>query len=669
MFNTQRIDGPARRAYRNFASTSIVALGLTCAGLATAHSITVGSVTLTPCQSEYNGYCGSITQPLDRSGHIHDKITIGFEFYPHTDFSKPPLGVILAEEGGPGFSTTGSRDGYVRLFDPLRDRRDILLIDKRGTGLSSAINCPDLQNAYDPSQKDIQECAKQLGAKAWLYGSPEAADDIAAVLAALKLGPVDYYGDSYGTWFGEVLATRHPEVLRTMVLDSAYPVLNDDSDTELTGAPHQMDLVCERSAPCASLGSSASARFHALLESLRTSPVSGTAPGEDGEPLFVVADPRALVLIVANAGNAPTTWRDLDAAGRAWLDSRDSLPLLRLVAEARDSYSGGDDYTDFSVGLQWAVQCADYGANFDFYKPYSVRLAEYNADLAQTRANDPDEFTPFTIDDVVYSQMNAEDYGSCLTWPPPAFGVIPGQPVPANATFPRTPVLVLSGELDTVTSPSEGAATAALFPSATFIETTNMVHESAIGDEGYFIPPNGQDLSQCIGPIVRHFIESGGTVGDQSCVRNIRPIRTVPAFATKYADVAPASPAAGNRTDETGLRLASAAAETVGDVIARYYVNDEGSGSGLRGGTFDFDNTDTGYEFDLDDLQWTRDLKVSGKIEWNQLSGEIAAKIRFTAKGHSGKLTIVWNDRETEAIATLSGDIDGKRLEAERLAP
>ncbi len=589
---------------------------------------------------------------------------------PHTDFSRPPLGVILAEEGGPGFSTTGSRDGYVRLFDPLRNRRDILLIDKRGTGLSSAINCPDLQNAYDPSQNDIARCAKQLGAKAWLYGSPEAADDVAAVLEALKLGPVDYYGDSYGTWFGEVLATRHPELLRTLVLDSAYPVLNDNSDTELDGGQHQMDLVCERSAPCASLGSSATARFHALLDSLRKSPVSGTAPDSSGQPASVVADPEALVLIVANAGNAPTTWRDLDAAGRAWVNSKDSLPLLRMVAEARDSYSGGGDYHDFSVGLEWAVSCADYGANFDLSKPYPVRLAEYNADLAQTRADDPGEYAPFTIDEVVYSQMNAEDYGSCLTWPPPAFGVIPGQPVPANAVFPRTPVLVLSGELDTVTSTAEGKATAALFPSATFIETTNMVHESAVGDEGYFVPPNGEDLSQCIGPIVRNFIESGGSAGDTSCVGKIRPIRTVPAFATTYATVAPATALAGNRTDQTGLRLASAAAETVGDILAEYYVNSEGSGSGLRGGSFDFNNSDTGYVFDLDHVQWTRDLAVSGQIDWNQLSGEIIAKISFRAHGgHSGKLEITWNDRQTDAIATLSGDVDGKTLSAERLAP
>ena len=644
-------------------------LAALCIRAAAAQTITVGSLTMTACIKEYDGYCGSISQPLDRSGQIPDQITIGFEFYPHTDTSQTPLGVILAQEGGPGFSTTGSRDGYVRLFQPLRDRRDILLIDKRGTGRSSAIDCPALQKAYDPSQADITSCANRLGAKAWLYGSPDAADDVAAVLAALDLGPADYYGDSYGTWFGQVLATRHPKLLRTIVLDSAYPVLNDDSNSELNHGRQAMQIVCERSAPCAALGSSALARFDSLLEMLKITPVTGTAPGADGEPMTVVANPRGLVLVIANAGNSPTTWRDLDAAGRAWMESGDGAPLLRLTAEARDSYSGGGSAHDFSVGLEFAVECADYGANFNLSASPAERLKQYDANVARLAADHPNAFAPFSVEEVVNSQMNAESYGSCLNWPAPAFGVAPGQPVPANAVFPKTPTLVLSGELDTVTSPSEGRATAALFPSGTFLETRNMVHESAVGDAGYFVPPNGQDLSDCIGPIVRYFIQSGGVVGDTSCNRNIRPIRTVPGFATSYASVAPAMALTGNETDETGLRLASAAAETVGDAIARYYVSTTGAGAGLRGGTFSFKASATGYVLKLHELKWSEDVSVNGTVDWNQLTGNIAANVTVTAPGHSGELDIAWNDQLTDAEASLSGKIDGTALIAERPAP
>jgi pimeloyl-ACP methyl ester carboxylesterase len=405
-----------------------------------------------------------------------------------------------------------------------------------------------------------------------------------------------------------------------------------------------------------------------LLDDLRAKPVTGIAPGSSGEPLTVTANPQGLFLVIANAGNAPVTWRDLDAAGRDWLEHHDALPLLRLIAEARDSYSGGGDYVDFSVGLADAVQCAEYGQNFNLYSSLAQRQQQYTASLDQARDTDPEEFAPFTVDDAIFSQMNAEEYNTCLTWPIPPPGVPVGQPVPSNARFPAIPTLVLSGELDTVTSPDEGRATARLMPNSTFIETTNMVHESAIGDAGYFVPPNGEDLSHCIGPIVRQFIVSGFT-GDTSCVAKIRPIRTVPAFTSDYLQTAPALPARGNATSTTGLAIASAVAETVGDAIARYYVSTSGSEAGLRGGSFVFNPTSVGYDFSLDHVQWASGLFVSGPISWNQLSGAITANVTFTATGHSGSIAISWNDRLTEATATLTGTVDGATLNATRIAP
>ena len=58
--------------------------------------------------------------------------------------------MILPQEGGPGYSSTGTRDAYLNIFEPLRDRRDILIVDKRGTGTSGAIDCPEIQTG-DPN--------------------------------------------------------------------------------------------------------------------------------------------------------------------------------------------------------------------------------------------------------------------------------------------------------------------------------------------------------------------------------------------------------------------------------------------------------------------------------------------------------------------------------------
>jgi pimeloyl-ACP methyl ester carboxylesterase len=659
-----------QKSFASFLQKRRVFLLLLLAGPAhAADTITVGSLTLTKCINEYNGYCGTITEPMNRHGGTPGSIVIGFEFYPHTDKFQPSAGLLLAQEGGPGYSTTGSRDGYLRMLTPLRTTRDILLMDKRGTGRSSPIDCPKLQRAYNPDVRQVALCAQQLGSAAWYYRSADAADDLADLMGALGYSVADYYGDSYATWFGQVFAVLHPNLLRSMVLDSAYPVFRDHFDSEVNHGQRAMNLACERSAPCAALGGRATDRFKRLLDSLRAAPVSGTAPGAEGEPLQVTADPAGLFLLMDNAGNNPVTWRDLDAAGRAWLDHHDSLPLLRLIAEARDGNSGGGPAEGFSVGLEDAVECAEYGNGFNLHADRKIRRREYAAFLQRLMTSGASSFPPFEIDDAIYSQMNAEGYDTCLPWPKPPAGVPVAMAVPRDSVFPAIPVLVLSGELDTITSPHEGRDAAKLFPNATFIETTNMIHESAIGDGGVFVPPNGEDLAQCVGPIVRNFLSTGGSTGDTSCVPKIRPIRTVPKFVRDYTGTDPAIAAAGNAVGTDGLVLASAVAETVGDALARYYVTLSGSGAGLRGGSFALTRTAVGYDFTLHDLVWARGLAVSGRVSWNQLTGDISATVTPVAEGHSGVITMAWNDRTTAAVAVLSGTIDGAALSATRGAP
>src|SRR3979409_2597498 len=65
-----------------------------------AANLKVGSLTLHACR-DAQAYCGSIDRALDPSGTVAGTIKIGFEFYPHTDNSRPPLDPIVAEEGGP----------------------------------------------------------------------------------------------------------------------------------------------------------------------------------------------------------------------------------------------------------------------------------------------------------------------------------------------------------------------------------------------------------------------------------------------------------------------------------------------------------------------------------------------------------------------------------------
>jgi pimeloyl-ACP methyl ester carboxylesterase len=638
------------------------------AAAAPANKITVGSLTLKFCNSDYTGYCGKLKRPLDPTGGIKGTITIGFEYYPRFDQSTPARGTLMPQEGGPGYSSTGTRDAYLNIFGSLREHRDVLIIDKRGTGTSGAIDCPEIQTG-DPSDPDsLKACADQLGAKAYLYGTHLAVDDIAAVLDALQIDEVDFYGDSYGTFVGQTFAAWHPERLRSLILDSAYPVRPPDVwfPTDWSTGRDGLDLVCERSPSCRALGGEATARIERLLRELRRAPISGTAPDADGIPLDVTVDVSMLFLLMTNLGNSPITYRDLDAAARAWFDNHDKQPLLRLAAEYNTPFVS--DAVDFSYGQYQAVICQEYPLHYDLDDSPAKRRKEYAGGIEDARQNRPDLFAPFTIDEALESQANFTPLATCLDWPKPLPAYPQGDPLPAKPKLPNVPTLVLSGDLDSVTSPQDATQAAAQFPNVTHLLIPNLTHVTSYfySDVGYL--PDGGDTTHCVQRIVRRFIAQLSP-GDTSCVPNVRPIRTVPKFASAVEQVAPVQATSGNEVGTRDLKVAAAALETVGDVFSRFLVT-FGIGGGLRGGEFTYTLQPFGYEFELNRVQWTDDLQVSGVMRWNVSTGDVTADVRLRRAGaQAGTLTIKWNDIQKNAIATLAGTIGNKTVKAKRIAP
>jgi hypothetical protein len=173
----------------------------------------------------------------------------------------------------------------------------------------------------------------------------------------------------------------------------------------------------------------------------------------------------------------------------------------------------------------------------------------------------------------------------------------------------------------------------------------------------------------CTLGIVHRFVKNLDP-GDTKCVLKVRPVRTVPLFALTASELAPLAALKGDKTADAQRRIAAAGLETVGDVIARYYVTFNYVDTGLRGGKFTYVATATGYEFKLKDLQWTEDIGVSGTVSWDQTSNIITAQVTLKSAGtHVGTLQISWNDAEINAMASVTGEIQGATLLAQRIAP
>lgn len=632
------------------------------AGTAVSESLQVGALTLHRCNGGH-AFCGSIERALDPSGQVAGDIKISFEFYPHTDDSQPPLEPIVATEGGPGYATSGSASGYLALFAPLRDRRDMLFMDNRGTGKSQAILCPVLQKEPNPRLSGVRSCGVQLGDAAYLYGSGLAADDLAAVLDALNIPVINLYGDSYGTWFSQTFAGLHPERLRSVILDSAYPV-EGQSPWYPEIAPTMrfaFDAACKRSPTCSGLKGDSMHRIEQLLASLRANPFSGYA--HDGNGVLRHVDANASTLGYLMVGNATTSvvYRELDPAARAYLDDGNAAPLLRLLAENQVAgESGGPDYAEFSVGLFVSVSCSDYPQIYDMTLGLPQRKTQRDQSIADEEQKHPNVYAPFTIQEFDAITLDTSLLDMCLTWPPPVVAPYPpGHPVPPDAKFTKAPVLVLSGDLDSLTPALQGKHAAKLFENGLQIIVPNSFHVTADGDE-----------DNCASVIAQNFVLNLDP-GDTSCTQHIAEVHVVPEFFSKAADVPPATATAGNKGTDADLRVAAAAAYTVGDALARWWVNLSGTGVGLQGGHFQYRGSGNLTHYTLKKLKWVEDVEVSGTMKWGyNYPGGVTAHITVGGAGtEAGKLTINWNSRLPLAQAAISGKIGGRKIAATMYAP
>jgi pimeloyl-ACP methyl ester carboxylesterase len=225
-----------------------------------------GKLALARCGSAPTVYCGGLLVPLDYASPSGPRIRVAFRFYPARDGDA--RGTVLPIQGGPGFSSIGSSGGYADMYGPLLDHFNMLLVDDRGTGSSTPIDCPRLQNlpasaTASQFQAAAGACGRALDRRwrypdgGWvhasdLFSSIPTAEDLAAVVRGLDLGRVDLYGDSYGTYLAQVFAGRYPSLLRSVVLDSAYQTraLDPWYRSTVTGMPAAFDEVCQRSPAC-----------------------------------------------------------------------------------------------------------------------------------------------------------------------------------------------------------------------------------------------------------------------------------------------------------------------------------------------------------------------------------------------------------------------------------
>jgi pimeloyl-ACP methyl ester carboxylesterase len=407
------------------------------------------------------GYrCGTVEVPFERADASYGTTEIGFAVYPRRDRSAPSEGAIFMVEGGPGYSSSGTGALFQRLMHPLLENRELVLVDQRGQGLSEHYDCPVLQTGEGPEFVTVAECARRLGERFISYRTSAAADDIESVRQALGYEEITLYGDSYGTFLAQSYAFRHGDRLEALVLDSAYPAYGEDPwypSLPRTGI-RSLGIACDRDPECEG---DAIGRLEKGLDTLR----------DKGLPVI-----DAVTALINASGDPPQSYLRFDRALSELVEG-DPTAWKKLTALGRVGV--GNDYR-YQYAGQWMVSCNDYPMIWDKHASEAERRVQFEEAI---RAYPKDAFEPFTPREIAYSPGTG--YFACLTFPAPTDVYEP--PVDPETDEPtEAPVLVVSGELDDITTPWEGRKVASFFPDSEWYEARNAGHVDAL----YY--PNGR---------------------------------------------------------------------------------------------------------------------------------------------------------------------------------
>lgn len=237
-----------------------------------------------------NAECGVLKVPAKREADNSENTSISYlVLKSNTASGKDPI-VFL--QGGPG---AGAIASMADLFknNRLRNDRDIVLVDQRGTGFSSQ-NCPDLGTQFmemmalnlsaDEEYKYMltlsETCRSELsvnGISVEMYTTAENAADIDDLRKTLGYEKWVIMGGSYGTRLGLEYMKTYPQHISASILIGLYPHQLSLYANIFSHLNQSLDLVfetCENDPGCRQKYPELKTRFYEVKNQLIDAPFS-----------------------------------------------------------------------------------------------------------------------------------------------------------------------------------------------------------------------------------------------------------------------------------------------------------------------------------------------------------------------------------------------------------
>ena len=433
--------------------------------------------------------CATLEVPEDRTKPDGRKIKLFIAVMPANTLSpKPDPLFILA--GGPG-PAASQLAPFASQLNAIRRTRDIVLVDQRGTGKSSPLECFAFeQMRQDPYETDplprARLCADQLrtnGVDAAQYTTAAWIEDIDAVRAALGYSRFNLWGGSYGSRAAQEYLRRHPDRVRSIVLDGVVPPrMKVSLDVWPTRDAALTDVVdaCRKSVKCIAAHPDPAATLAEIAADL----------GTDGKTV-ALQDPRT-----GEAMQVPVTFDLVMGA----LQPLTYVPELSgLIPELLDRAKAGD-YGPLIATVD--VVTGNLSEQMNAALHYSVTCAE---DVPRITDDDRRDLSGVRAESLANKVIDV-----CTIWPKGSMPADFAEPVKSDV-----PVLLLSGALDPVTPPKYGDEVAKTL--------SNSKHVIA-GGLGHIVSPHG-----CAPRLIASFVDKAGFADlPDSCIdqltKGVRPL-------------------------------------------------------------------------------------------------------------------------------------------------
>jgi pimeloyl-ACP methyl ester carboxylesterase len=342
------------------------------------------------------------------------------------------------------------------------------------------------QETLDLQLESIRACRDRLAADGInlnAFNFVEIANDMAMVLTALNCQKFCIYGTSAGTIVAQHVLRAYPDRVSSVVIDSSVPLgrktLQAENPSNGTRALHLLFEACKKDPACSHNYPDLEANFDGVIARLDENPVTvSTEDPRTGEELKIVFNgdrlAEALFMAVAQTPMIPTLPGFIHSLIQEDYSVLETIPWAAMPP------------MNFAHGLGFSAMCAEFNTLTEEEIVLEGRFPNFEASLANM------SWGPKAL------------IRNCAVW-----NVESLAPMTRTAVRSDVPILMLTGEMDTMTPPAWSHDLAETLSNGYVYEITGFGHSPT------FYGP-------CPASLALQFLKDPTVAPDASCISDMK---------------------------------------------------------------------------------------------------------------------------------------------------